>query len=118
MILADAEMAKKWKNVEQDLSELFGKIPDLNAILLLIGIRELGTVKTKFSKEEKVNLMHIAVCKLLSYSGYYVLEGTDKDGWPHWRSEKKLPFTNVLEQEVFIKHHVIEYFERLKKDEE
>lgn len=107
------EFKTKWKAVEDNLTDNFGNKPDLNKILLLIGIRELGVVKKKFSKEEKVNLMHIAVCKLLSQSGYYELEGVDQDGWPHWKLVKKPPFITMLEQETYLRHYIIEYFENL-----
>lgn len=107
------EFKTRWKAVEDSLTDSFGNKPDLNKILLLIGIREFGQVKKKFSKEEKVNLMHIAVCKLLSQSGYYELEGVDQDGWPHWKLVKKTPFISMFEQETYLRHHIIEYFEEL-----
>ena len=69
----------------------------------------------KFTKEEKVDLMHIAVCKLLSQSGYYELEGIDQDGWPHWKLLKKPPFINMFEQEQYLRHHVVEYFEAMEE---
>jgi hypothetical protein len=56
--------------------------------------------------------MHIAVCKVLSLSGYYTLEGLDEEGWPHWRLVKNLPHFDLLEQEVLLKNHIIEYFEK------
>lgn len=84
---------------------------DLNAILFLIGVQELGKGKRGFSKEEKQDLMHIGICKVLSLSGYYELEGLDEDGWPHWKMSRKLPHFDLLEQEKLLKMHVIEYFE-------
>ena len=56
--------------------------------------------------------MHIAICKVLSLSGYYTLEGLDKDGWPHWKLLKKLPHFDLLEQEKLLKIHVLEFFEK------
>jgi hypothetical protein len=47
----------------------------------------------------------------LSSSGYYELEGIDADGWPHWKSTKKLPFIDVFQQETFLRQHIIDYFE-------
>ncbi len=43
----------------------FGKKPDMNGILFLIGMRELGQLR-EFAKDEKMDLMHIATCKLLA----------------------------------------------------
>lgn len=108
-----SDIAQRWKALEQQLTEQFGKKPDLNSILLLIGIRELGTVKEEFSKQEKVDLMHIAVCKLLSQQDYYELEGLDQDGWPHWKLLKPLPFINVFEQEIYLRELVLDYFDNL-----
>lgn len=96
-----------------NLQQQFGKRPDLNAVLMLIGMRELGRVMTKVKKEEKVNLMHIAVCKLLSQSGYYELKGMDQDGWPHWEPVKKLPYINIFDQEIVLKQHIVDYFDAL-----
>lgn len=111
--MGNEEVNRKWKALRERLAGDFGKRPDLNKILLLIGIRELGQVREEFTKEEKVDLMHIAMCKLLSQSGYYELEGVDQDGWPHWKLVKKPPFISVLEQEMYLRHYIVEYFDNL-----
>lgn len=103
---------RKWREVSNYFMELLGKRPDLNAILLLIGIQELGQGVRVFSKEEKQDLMHMAMCKVLSYSGYYELEGQDKEGWIHWKSKIEVPFLELKSQERFIKTHIIEYFDK------
>jgi hypothetical protein len=59
------------------------KEPDLQAILFLIGHRELGAFRTKFTKEQKLDLMHVATATLLTQAGYFQLIGLDKDEWPH-----------------------------------
>ncbi len=82
----------------------------MNGVLFLIGVQELGQGQRNFSKEEKQDLMHIAICKVLSLEGYYELEGTDKDGWPHWKLIKKLPRFDLLEQEQLLKISVLDYF--------
>jgi len=113
-------MYKKDLDLERRWQEILGKIKDstsarprdLNGALFLIGVQELGKGPRRFSKEEKQDLMHIAICKLLSYSGFYELEGVDEDGWPHWKVVKKLPRFDLLEQEKLLKIHAIEYFEK------
>jgi len=104
---------KKWIALRLKLKEQFGKTPDMNAILMLIGIRELGKVQDKFTKEEKQDLMHIAVCKLLSADGYYELEGLDQDGWPHWIAVKKMPVMDLQQQERLLRKKIVEYFDNL-----
>lgn len=102
----------RWQKVMKMLKERFGKEPDIETILFLIGIQELGQVKRKFTKEQKQDLMHIAICTLLSKDGYYQFENYDKDGWPHFREIKKRPPMEPKEQEDFLKEHIIHYFEQ------
>ncbi|MEA5140771.1 hypothetical protein [Arcicella rigui] len=105
-------LAQRWDILLDKLEQTIGKKPvDLNAVLFLIGVQELGKGHQFFTKEQKQDLMHIAICKVLSFSGIYELEGTDQDGWPHWKLVQPLPFVNVVEQEKLLKAHVIEYFE-------
>jgi len=112
MIKKDLELARKWAALLSQLGKTIGKRPkDLNSVLFLIGVQELGKGRKTFSKEEKQDLMHIAICKVLSLSGFYELEGLDEQGWPHWKLVKKLPHFDLLEQEKLLKMHVIEYFE-------
>jgi len=113
MFKRDLEQEKSWASLLTALEKLIGKKPkDLNAVLFLIGVQELGQGRKVFEKEEKQDLMHIGICKVLSLSGYYELEGLDKDGWPHWKLVKKLPHFDLLEQEKLLKMLVIEYFEK------
>ena len=109
---AKDDLQTRWWNLEARLVERFGKKPDMEAILFLIGIQEFGDLREKFSKEQKQDLMHIAVCSLFRKSGFYELEGVDSDGWPHFRQLKALPVMSMPEQENFLKDHVLLYFER------
>ena len=106
------DLQSRWWNLEASLVERFGKKPDMETILFLIGIQEFGDIKTKFTKEQKQDLMHIAVCSLLAQSGYYELESVDEDGWPHFRQLKQLPVFNMVEQENFLKDHILLYFQQ------
>ena len=103
---------QEWKKVEIAFHERFGKVPDMEGILFLIGINELGAEpQKKFSKEQKQDLMHIAVCKLLSQLGYYAFIGRDGDGWPHFDELMPVPANGLVEQERLLKECIIRYFE-------
>jgi len=107
----DLTLQKDWVDLLYKIKDVTGKRPtDLNSVLFLIGVQELGRGNRTFSKEEKQDLMHIAICKVLSLAGYYKLEGTDEDGWPHWNAIKKLPRFDLLEQEKLLKIQIIQYF--------
>ena len=109
---ANDDLQTRWWKLEAKMVEKFGKKPDLESILFLIGIQEFGQMKDKFTKEQKQDLMHVAVCSLLSQSGYYEQEFLDEEGWPHYRQVKALPEVSLMEQESFIKDHVLLYFEQ------
>ncbi|HSU49437.1 MAG TPA: hypothetical protein VLJ41_02560 [Segetibacter sp.] len=106
------DLQSRWWRLEAKLLERFGKKPDMEAVLFLIGMQETGFVKSKITKEQKQDLMHVAICTLLSQSGFYLLEGKDDEGWPHFKQLKEMPALNVIEQENFLKDHVLLYFEK------
>jgi hypothetical protein len=106
----EADFESRWETLMAEMKERFGKRPDLNALLLLIGIQELNQGIAAFTKEQKQDLMHIATCKLFSLSGHYELERVDEDGWPHYKLLRPVPFANLKEQERMLKWHVLEYF--------
>jgi len=111
----DAEEVKiikeKWKRLTQKLKSQFDEEPDLQVILFLIGVQELGKGISKFSKDDKQNLMHIATCRVLSSYGYYEFENTDEDGWHHYKALKPLPPMTLGEQDMLLRNAVIRYFE-------
>ena len=111
MINAQDDLQTRWWKLEETFLNKFGKKPDVEAVLFLIGVQEIRNIKKKFTKEQKQDLMHVAVCTLLSQSGYYEIEKYDDDGWPHFKQLKGLPEYNLMEQESFLKDHILLYFE-------
>lgn len=107
---------EKWKMIENFFETNFtdGETPDLDTILFLIGVQELGQGKRKFKKDDKLNLLHIAVCRVLEPFGFYRFDGLDPDGWPHFELLEELPPLKTNEQTLLMKHAVIQYFEDQK----
>ncbi len=105
------DLQSRWWALEAKLIERFGKKPDTETVLFLIGIQEFGGSQEKFTKEQKQDLMHVAVCSLLMQSGYYEIEGYDVDNWPHFKQLKELPVMDMIQQESFLKDHILLYFE-------
>ena len=93
------------------MAERFKMEMDLKSMLFVIGLQELGMKTDKLSKDQKLDVMHIAVCSLLEPYGHYKYIGRDKDGWPHWEVVDKLPFLNGEEQELLIRKCIVEYWE-------
>ena len=105
-------LEQQWQAVCKEISAQFGQELDLQGILFLIGVQELGKGYRVFGKDEKLELMHIAVCKLLSSFGYYEFAGRDEQGWPHWNLNEKLPPLKPMQQELLVKEAIVEYFHK------
>ncbi|MDO5510952.1 MAG: hypothetical protein Q4F57_09665 [Weeksellaceae bacterium] len=101
-----------WLRIQNFFAKHFGdgEKPDIDAMLFLIGVQELGQGKRKFSKDEKVNLLHIAVCRVLEPYDYYTFDGRDAQGWPHFVLKKPLPELKPNEQALMMKKAIIRYF--------
>ncbi len=106
---------EKWNYLIAQLTKQFSDGEDLNidGILYLIGVQELGQGKRKFKKDEKMNLMHIAICRLLEPYGYYEFDYYDAEGWPHYKILTELPNLKPGEQTVLMKTAIIGYFEEI-----
>ena len=98
-----------WSKTKQYFEKNFGEEIDLDGILFIIGVHELGKGSQKFSKDQKLDILHIAVCTLLEPYHYYSFKGYDDDGWPHWERTDKLPNLRPREQEELMKTAIIEY---------
>ncbi len=108
----DIQLKERWENVVAILSNQFsqGEDLDLDAIIYLIGVQEFGRFQQLFKKDEKLNLMHIAICRLLEPYGYYQFDFVDKEGWPHYTIKEELPPLKAGEQSVLMKEAIVNYF--------
>lgn len=108
----DIQLKERWEQLVQILSDKFstGEDLDLDAIIYLIGVQELGKFRQTYKKDEKINLMHIAICRLLEPYGYYAFEYFDNDGWPHYKVLEALPPLKAGEQSVLMKEAIVNYF--------
>ncbi len=108
----DELLKKHWDQLVAILSEKFaeGEDLDIDGIIYMIGVQELGQGHRRFRKDDKVNLMHIAICRLLEPLGYYEFEFIDDDGWPHYKVKEALPFLKPGEQSIMMKEAIVNYF--------
>ncbi|HEA20504.1 MAG TPA: hypothetical protein ENH87_06255 [Pricia antarctica] len=108
----DEQLKKHWEVLVEKLSAQFadGDPLELDAIIYLIGVQELGQHHKTFKKDHKLDLMHIAICRLLEPYGYYEFEFFDDDGWPHYRIKEELPTLKAGEQSVLMKEAIVDYF--------
>lgn len=108
----DIQLKDRWELLVKQLSEQFadGEDLDVEGIIYLIGVQELGQIHREFKKDEKLNLMHIAICRLLEPYGYYQFDFVDEEGWPHYLVKEELPPLKAGEQSVLMKEAIVNYF--------
>jgi len=108
----DIQLKERWGLLVEKLSDQFsdGDRLDLDAIIYLIGVQELGQLDRTFKKDHKLDLMHIAICKLLMPYGYYEFDFVDEEGWPHYQAKGELPHLKAGEQSVLMKEAIVNYF--------
>ena len=108
----DIQLKDRWDLLVQQLSEKFsdGDPLELDAIIYLVGVQELGQYHRKYKKDDKLDLMHIAICRLLEPYGYYEFSFFDEEGWPHYTIKEELPSLKAGEQTVLMKEAIVNYF--------
>jgi hypothetical protein len=108
----DEQLKERWEAVVKMIGDRFadGQVLDLDAIIYIIGLQELGQLHRKFKKDEKLNLMHIAICRVLEPYGYYEFDFIDEEGWPHYKVLEQLPPLKAGEQSVLMKEAIVHYF--------
>ena len=100
-----------WEAAMKRAEERFGQPMDLQALLFVIGVNELGQGPRRLNKDQKIDVMHMAVCSLLEPYGYYEFLGKDQDGWPHFERTERLPKLGANEQEKLMKEAVLSYIQ-------
>ncbi len=85
--------------------------PELQDVLFVIGLREVGKRFMSLSKSQKMDLIHVGTCASLEKLGYYELIGNDDEGWPHYKLIQQLPRMGISEQEDLIREAVCIYLE-------
>ncbi|MGA0154653.1 MAG: hypothetical protein ACO3RO_05355 [Flavobacteriaceae bacterium] len=111
--MSDSNLLKdRYETLVNKLTEQFsdGETLEVDQILFIVGLQELGQLHRKFSKDEKINVIHIAICRLLEPYGYYAFSHFDEDGWPHYNVIDQLPFLKAGEQSRLMKEALVQYF--------
>ena len=103
------DLEKNWRDLILKLEKSFNDEVSLKGILYLIGVQELNFGIKQFSREEKINVLHVATCRLLSDYGYYMFDRIDKDGWPHYKELKALKNLSEKDQKKLLKEAIINY---------
>ena len=103
------DLNKKWDALVSRLENQFDDEMSLKGILYLIGVQELNMGIKRFGREEKLDILHVAICKILTPFGFYKFDKIDEDGWPHWIELKALKNLNEQKQKLLMKEAIINH---------
>ena len=106
----DYAFERDWNTLLTLMEERFGEQPDITSMVFAVGLQEAGHLANRFKKDEKIDLMHVGVCTLLEPLGYYVREGEDADGWPHFVVGEPMPALTHDEQAFMMRRALLDYF--------
>ena len=108
----DQLLKDRWEKLVEVLTDKFsdGAPLDVEGMLYLIGLQELGQIHRKFKKDDNIDLIHIGICTALEPFGYYRFDFFDEQGWPHFELTEELPPLKAGEQSVLMKEAIVEYF--------
>lgn len=103
---------ENWQRACNYFKKRFDVEEDLQTFVYLIGMQELGKIQDRFTKEEKLDIMNIGLCRLLSEFNYYRLVKTDNDGWPHYERIQFLPDLDASQSENLVKEAITIYLNK------
>ena len=108
----DKKLKERWETLLVVLNERFsdGEVINIEGVLYLVGLQELGQVHRKMKKDDNVNLIHVGICTVLEPYGYYRFDFFDEEGWPHFELLEELPPLKPGEQSILMKEALVEYF--------
>lgn len=108
----DQKLRERWEQLILMLSDRFsdGESLDLEGVLYLVGLQELGQPHRRMKKDDNVNLIHIGICTVLEPYGYYRFDFFDEEGWPHFELLEPLPALKPGEQSILMKEALVNYF--------
>mgnify|MGYP003478151978 CR=1 FL=1 len=109
--MQEINLKEDWRKVQLEFSKRFsaGEEMDLDGILFLIGVQEVGFGAKAYKKSDKLDIIHVAICRLLEPYGYYLFKGVDEQLWPHYEACDTLPFLKPGEQSLLIKESIVLY---------
>ena len=109
---AEEEVQQRWLNLLEKLQAKHHITPDIDSVLLLIGIRESGLPPKEFTAYEKANLVQMAICTVLVPARYYELFWVEDGGWPHYKQLTREPEMTAQQREAFLKPYILQYAEK------
>ncbi len=108
----DHELAERWQMVLDWVAARFGKQPDIEAILFLIGLQSRGIgYDPDMPKERKQDTIMEGTFCSFEKLGFYERVGLDEDGFWIWERSVDIPKLSIEDQEKLLKIGIVRFFE-------
>lgn len=108
----DEVLDRRWSELLSRVEAQFGRVPDVDALLFLIGVQSVGRgYEPDLPKERKQSLIMEGSYLALETLGVYARVGMERNGFLIWEKALELPPLSVDEQEKLLRIGILNYFE-------
>lgn len=113
----DEALERRWQALISDVSERFGRTPDVDAMLFLIGVQSVGRgYEPDLPKERKQSLIMEGSYLAFETLGVYSRVGMERNGFWIWEKSFDLPKLSVENQEKLLRIGILNYFAQAPDD--
>jgi hypothetical protein len=106
-----SDLHQRWDEFVLKASYHFKVTANLEFLLFIMGIQESGQGIKAYSKQEKMDIITLARCRLLEMSGFVKQTGTDNEGWPTFDVLKDENELLPSERDKMQKENLMAYFD-------
>jgi len=107
--------AARWQAHVERLEAQFGRLPDVDAVLFLMGIQSVGRgYEPDLPKERKQSLIMEGSYLAFETFGLYQRMGLEKNGFWLWEKRFDLPKLSIDDQERLLQLGILNYFDQSK----
>ena len=110
----DDEHDHYWEVLVADIEARFGRMPDIDAILFLIGVQSVGRgFEPDLPKERKQSLIMEGSYLAFETLGVYHRMGLERNGFWIWEKTADVPELGLEDQEKLLQIGILNYFDQL-----
>lgn len=110
----EIDINKEWETLTDKISIQFNTVVNFEFVLFLIGIQYRGCGFKDFSRNEKLDLINLARCLMLSNAGFLKQVEEAAGEWPKFEQNGSMEVLPQGEQNKVIKSEIIKYFNNLQ----
>lgn len=114
----DADLLeRRWDSLVNSMESRFGRKPDIEALLFLIGIQSVGRgYEPDLPKERKQSLIMEGSYLAFETLDVYARVGMERNGFLIWEKIVELPKLSVDDQEKLLRIGILNYFDTVSSE--